>query len=63
MVNKLDNVKVQTTVGSSYAAKLKELAALEGITISAMYRKAIEIYCADRYAEVLAFHQNKNNGS
>ena len=63
MADKLDNVKVQTTVGSTYSAMIKKLAELKGITVSTMYRQAIEVYCEDRYAEQAALLQSKNNGS
>tara|TARA_B100000427_G_scaffold123214_1_gene102562 strand:- start:11 stop:202 length:192 start_codon:yes stop_codon:yes gene_type:complete len=63
MANKLDNCKVQTTVGSTYDAMIKKLAELKGITVSTMYRQAIEVYCEDRYAEQAALLQSKNNGS
>ena len=63
MANKLDNCKVQTTVGSTYSAMIKKLAELKGITVSTMYRQAIEVYCEDRYAEQAALLQSKNNGS
>ena len=63
MANKLDNCKVQTTVGSTYDAMIKKLAKLKGITVSTMYRQAIEVYCEDRYAEQEALLQSKNNGS
>ena len=63
MANKLDNCKVQTTVGSTYDAMIKKLAKLKGITVSTMYRQAIDVYCEDRYAEQAALLQSKNNGS
>ena len=63
MADKLDNCKVQTTVGSTYDAMIKQLAELKGITVSTMYRQAIEVYCEDRYAEQAALLQSKNNGS
>ena len=63
MADKLDNCKVQTTVGSTYDAMIKQLAELKGITGSTMYRQAIEVYCEDRYAEQAALLQSKNNGS
>ena len=63
MANKLDNGKVQTTVGSTYSAMIKKLAELKGITVSTMYRQALEGYCEDRYAEQAALLQSKNNGS
>ena len=63
MADKLDNCKVQTTVGSTYDAMIKKLAELKGITVSTMYRQAIEVYCEDRYAEQAALLQSKNNGS
>tara|TARA_R100000458_G_scaffold59529_1_gene70381 strand:- start:3019 stop:3210 length:192 start_codon:yes stop_codon:yes gene_type:complete len=63
MANKLDNVKVQTTVGSTYDAMIKQLAELKGITVSTMYRQAIEVYCSFKYADELALLQSKNNGS
>jgi hypothetical protein len=63
MSNKLDNVKVQTTVGSSYDAMIKKLAKLKGIPHSTMYRQAIEVYCEDRYAEQVALLQSQANES
>lgn len=61
MSNKLDNCKVQTTVGSSYDAMIKQLAELKGITDSAMYREAIMMYCAFKYADELALLQSQRN--
>tara|TARA_R100001163_G_scaffold3050_1_gene4638 strand:- start:766 stop:957 length:192 start_codon:yes stop_codon:yes gene_type:complete len=63
MSNKLDNVKVQTTVGTTYDAMIKQLAKLKGITVSTMYRQAIEVYCEDRYAEQAALLQSQANES
>ena len=63
MADKLDNCKVQTTVGSGYDAMIKRLAKLKGITDSAMYREAIMTYCSFKYADELDLLQSKNNGS
>ena len=63
MSNKLDNVKVQTTVGTTYDAMIKKLAVLKGITVSTMYRQAIEVYCSFEYAKELAVLQSQRNES
>ena len=63
MANKLDNCKVQTTVGSTYDAMIKQLAELKGITVSTMYREAIMMYCAFKYADELDLLQSKKNES
>ena len=63
MSNKLDNVKVQTTVGSSYDAMIKKLAELKGITDATMYRQAIEVYCKDNYEQEAALLQSQRDGS
>ena len=63
MANKLDNCKVQTTVGSTYDAMIKKLAELKGITDATMYRQAIEVYCKDNYEQEAALLQSQRDGS